>query len=115
MLVEVLPKPEIKSAGGLIVSSGNDIRSSTKENQADLALVLAVGAGYVDEDGNTVDVDLQPGSVILVSRMGLRLYSQFPGLSEYTAESIALTRETEVHCAWPSIEDYLAYQTKLNS
>lgn len=124
MLVEVLPKPEIKSAGGLVLSSGNDTRTSTKENQADVAIVLAVGTGYVEtvvdeatgeEKQVDVDIDIKPGSVILVSRMGLRLYSQFPGLADYTAETIALTRDTEVHCAWPSIEAFNAYQATLNS
>lgn len=116
ILVEVLPKEELKSAGGLIMNSvSSDHRTSTNENRADLAIVLACGDGYIDDDGTEVPMDLQPGNVILVSRMGLRLYSDFPGLQEYTKETIALSRDTEVHCAWPSIDAYVAYRSKLNS
>lgn len=117
LLVEVLPKEELKSQSGLYMSaSASDHRTSTNENRADLALVLATGNGYYDEETEeNVDLDIKVGSVILVSRMGLRLYSDFPGIAEYTKETIALTRDSEVHCSWPSIEAYIEYRNKLNN
>lgn len=116
MIVEVLPKEELKSAGGLVLSADtHGHRSSTDENRAELAMVLANGPGYVDDDGNDVPIDIPPGSVVLLSRIGLKLYSQFPGLAEYTSETIALTRDSEIHCAWPSIDAFQTYAAKLNS
>lgn len=109
----MLPKEEVKSAGGLVLSSQTDTRTSTKENQADLAIVLAIGAGYIDNEGNDVAIDLAPGNVVLLSRLSLKYYSQFPGISEYTGEVLAMTRESEVHAAWPSVEAYEAYKKTL--
>lgn len=115
LLVEVLPKEEIKTAGGLFIqSSMADHKSTTEQNRAKLAVVLATGPGYYnDETGEDVELDIKPGSVILVSEMGLKYYSHFPGLVEYTGETLALTRDSEVHISWPSLEAYTAYRNSL--
>ncbi len=116
LLVELLPKPAVKSAGGIFIESGDDMRTSTKENQADLVLVLATGPGYYDDETKEdVPMDIHVGDVLLVSRMGLKLYSQFPGLNGYTKETIALTKDSEAHANWPSIEAFKEYQDSLNS
>lgn len=115
LLVEVLPKEEIKSAGGLIIhTSAHDHKTATEENRPKLAIVLACGTGYVEEDGTEVEMDIQPGAVVLLSPMGLRYYSHFPGIPEFTGETIAMTRDSEVHISWPSLAAYQAYQAKLN-
>ncbi len=115
ILIEVLPKEEIKQGSIIVASNLDDHRSSTEQNRADLGVVLAVGSGYFDDEtGGDVAMDIQPGNVVLVSRMGLKLYSQFPGISGYTKETIALTRDNEIHCAWASLEAYQAYREKLN-
>jgi co-chaperonin GroES (HSP10) len=117
LLVEMLPKEELKSAGGLILHAPtNDHRTDMEQNRAVLALVLAAGTGYYNEEsGNSVPLEVAPGNVVLVSEMGLKKYTQFPGLAEYTANQIALTRETEIHMCWPSVEAYEAYKYALNS
>lgn len=114
LLVEVLPKAEIKSAGGLFINSNSSSHKSTTEmNRAKLAIVLVSGSGYYDEDGEDVALDVLPGAVIMVSEMGLKYYSEFPGIAEYTGETLALTRDSEIHAAWPSIEAYSVYQQTL--
>lgn len=117
VLVEVLPKEEFKAGNsGLIMAAESDSRTSTEQNRADLAIVLAVGDGYFNEEtGKLEPLDIEVGNVILVSRMGLKLYSQFPGIPEYTKETLALTRDSEVHAAWSSLEEYQAYSKALNS
>lgn len=116
LIVEVLPKEEMVTEGGLFVASDiKNIRSDTTENRPTLGVVLVAGSGYVDDDGNDVDLEFEPGNVILVSPMGLKLYSEFPGMMGFVANSIALTREGEVHMSWPSIEAYQAYKAALNS
>jgi co-chaperonin GroES (HSP10) len=114
LLVEVLPKEEIKSAGGLFINSNaSSHKTTTEQNRAKLAIVLVSGNGYYDEDGKDVALDVEAGAVIMVSEMGLKYYSEFPGIAEYTKETLALTRDSEIHAAWPSIEAYIAYQQAL--
>ncbi len=119
ILVEVLPKEELKSAGGIILNAPtSDHRSRTEQHRAKVAVVVAVGSGYFDdssEEGEDVPLDIQPGNVVMLSEFGLKYYSEFPGLSEYTGESLALALDKDVHCAWESIEAFKEYQKLLNS
>lgn len=117
MLVEVLPNEELTSKGGIVIAvDPKSFTSTTAQNRPKLAVVLATGAGYVDDEtGEPIDPDITPGSVVLVSEMGLKYYSQFPGINEYTGEVLALTRESEIHVSWPSIDAYLEYRKLLNS
>lgn len=115
LIIELLPKIEVKTKGGLVLATSlNDHRTTTNENQADVAIVLAVGEGYYGDDGEPVPLDIKVGNVILLTRFGIRAYSTFPGLSEYTADTIALCREADVHAAWPSIEAFKEYVDKLS-
>ncbi len=117
LLVEVFPKEEIKSKGGLIISSDRTShRTTTEQNRGTLAIVLAAGPGYVNErNDEDVPLEMQVGAIILVSDYGLKYFSQFPGLNEYTQESIAITRDTEIHAFWPSLEAYLAYAAAVSA
>jgi co-chaperonin GroES (HSP10) len=115
LIVEVLPKEELVSKGGLVIASDmKHIRSDTTENRPTLAVVLAAGSGYVDEEGSDVPLDIAVGSVILVSALGLKLFSEFPGITDFVTNTIALTREGEVHISWPSIDAYLEYKRTIN-
>jgi co-chaperonin GroES (HSP10) len=116
ILIELLPKEEIKSAGGLIIASSlSDHKSLTEMHRGELAIVLATGSGYFDEDGNDVEIDVKPGAVIMVARTSLDFYSKFPGLADFSSQVIAMTREGSIIAAWNNIEDYLNYQRTLNS
>lgn len=114
LLVEVMPKEELKSAGGLILNAPtSDHRSKLEQERAKLAVVVAIGNGYFDGEED-VPLDIKPGAVVLISELGLKYYSEFPGIAEYTGETLALTRDTEVHAAWDSLEAYQEYRTLLN-
>jgi co-chaperonin GroES (HSP10) len=115
LLLELLPKPEVKSKGGLVlVTNISDHRTTTQDNMADICVVLRTGEGYYNDDGSTLPLDLKVGNVVLVSRFGLKLYSNMPGLADYTGESIALARDTDVHAVWESIEHFEQYVRELN-
>lgn len=115
LVVEVLPKEELRSKGGLIIGSDVKYKGSAQDFQPTLAVVLATGPGYFDDEtGADIEMDVVPGNLILVSDMGLKYYSQFPGLDEYTSNTIAITRDSEIHAMWNSIEAYLAYAAVLN-
>ena len=117
ILVEVLPREEIKSAGGLILAAPpSDHRSTLDSNRACLAVVLAVGDGYYDDDtGEDSPLDIEVGNVIMLSAYGMRLYSTFPGVVDYVPEHIALIRDSDVTQAWKSKEDYEQYKQGLAS
>ena len=117
IVVEMLPKEEIKSKGGIILQSDpNQVRGETAaQGQPTLCVVLACGSGYTDDDGNDVALDYEPGAVVLVSELGLKKYSTFPGMNDYNQGTIALTRESEVHMFWPSIAAYETYKKTLNA
>lgn len=115
LLVELLPKEEVLTAGGLVIATNlNDHRSTTKENQADLAVVLAAGPGYYSDDtGEDVALDVKPGNVVMLTRYGIRAFSSFPGVLDFTQDTIAMCRDSDIHAAWESIEAYEQYRAAL--
>ena len=116
LLVEPLPKEELKSAGGLLLAAPlSDHKSTLDQNRACLATVLAVGEGYLNEDGSDEPMDVEVGNVILLSVFGLRMFSNFPGVRGYSADGIALIRDTDISQVWKSLDDYEVYKALLGS
>lgn len=104
MIVEMLPEKEV-TRGGIIIAADTKQVGGVADLQPVLALVLWSGEGMIDEDGKEIPCRYSPGEVILVSKHGLRYYSSFPGI-DYTENKLALTRESEVHVSWESLEAY---------
>lgn len=116
ILVELLPKEEIRTASGLIIASSlSDHKTLTELHRGELAVVLATGNGYFDEDGNDVGIDVEPGAVVMVARTSMDFYSKFPGLSDFSGESMAMIRESSIIASWKNVDSYLEYQRTLNS
>lgn len=111
VLIELMPTEEIKSAGGIIVAApSNYAKGSTAEtSRGTLATVLLSGEGYVGSEGEEYELDAKPGKVVLINELGLKTFSVFPGLADYTANSIALIDEGMIQMSWNSLEDYEAY------
>ena len=103
LIVELLPAQEIKR-GSIIIQSDSKQVGGADAFKPVLALVLWKGEGYVDSEGNDVPVKYNPGEVVMLSQLGLKYYSTFPGL-DYTENKLALTRQSEVHASWESIEE----------
>jgi co-chaperonin GroES (HSP10) len=111
-----LPKEELKVGSIVIASSLSNVRSDTEENRSDMAIILQVGTGYYDADsGKDVPMDVKPGNVIHLPKMSFRLFTQFPGLQDFTSNTIALAREDEIISKWDSIEAFQSYKATLNS
>lgn len=114
LLIEVLPKEELTTASGLFIATDINQRSATKDNQATLGVVLLVGEGFYDDETKvSVPLDVKPGNIILLSGMGLKYYSSFPGIQGYVPNTIALTRDSEVHMVIPDAETYEKYKEVL--
>lgn len=115
VLLEILPKREIKTASGLIISAPSDhVKITADATQAVMAIVLLTGEGYVDEDGNPVDMDVKPGNVVMVNEFGIKTFSTFPGLLDYTKNTLAMTSESEIQVSFPSMEAFERYEALLN-
>ena len=106
LVLELLPEPEVKTAGGLIIASDrNQLRGGIKDSMMVTALVCAVGEGYYQDDGSTIPVDTPVGSVVMAPPYAVRRYSMFPGFTEPTYERIGSISESEVTIWLKSIED----------
>ena len=115
VVIEVLPRPEVKTQGGLIMAAPSGFaKGGTFETQSGtLGVVLLTGDGYVDTDGTTFDIDLKPGNVVLVNDFGIKTLSIFPGLADYAANSLAIIDETTVQMTWPDFEAFDKYSKAL--
>lgn len=121
MYIEVMPHEEKKTAGGIIIAeSSSHARAEYGMLKSTLAIVLAVGEGYVTEDseGNIekVPMEVKPGNVIWIADMGLKYCTTVPGLAEGIPEkTIGLLDEKDVIQSWEDIDAYLEYTKKLSN
>ena len=115
LIVEVLPKEEFKTSGGIIIQTDkSQVRGGSEEGRSTLGVVLLTGAGFTDEDGNVEECELTPGMIVLLTPESLQYFTQWPGLSGFTADEIAMTRESHISLFWNSLEHYEAYKAQLN-
>jgi co-chaperonin GroES (HSP10) len=115
LLIEVLPKEELKVGSLYVATNIHNHKTDTTENMATLGVVLLTGAGYYDDTtGEDIPLELKPGNVVLLSNYAMKYYSQFPGLADYTQNTIALTREDEVHMVFPDLESFQKIKGILN-
>lgn len=110
LLVEVLPKEEIKTSGGIILGQSNDTHKGTADDhRRNLGLVIAVGEGYAGGE----PCELKVGQLILMPYQPLYL-SEFPGLKDYTANTLALVNEGDVLVVYESSAAYAKAKEVLN-
>lgn len=113
ILVGRLPKQELKTAGGIIVTRGSARQiNAFDSNLPQFVQVLAVGEGFYNEEtGESVPVDLEPGNVIEVAGHAVNWFSSF-GVIPDSAErgtGIGITREPEYRMKFKSYDDYLKF------
>ena len=115
VLVELLAKEEVKTAGGLIMSapSGYAKGSTFDSQRGTMGVILLTGEGYIDSDGTPFLVDLKPGNVVCLNDFGVKTLSVFPGLKDYAANSLALVDESAVQIVWPDIETFGRFEQVL--
>ena len=95
LLLEVLPKEELKSRGGIILGAAKDTHKATSEDfRRPLGIVLATG---------TECTEIKVGDVVLMPFSPLYL-SEFPGIGEYTQNTIALTNESDILMVFTDLE-----------
>jgi hypothetical protein len=100
LVVECLPKKELKSAGGIILGAVDKThRGTLEDNRRGLAIILAVGEGYSSDEPCT----LKPGQVVMLPFSPLYL-SEWPGIAGSTMNTIALINESDVLIVYDSLD-----------
>lgn len=115
LLVEILPAKEIKTASGLVLSSPDTYKATADSYRALLGIVLMTGEGYVDDEGADVPMETKVGQIVVLNEFGLKYYSQFPGIADYTKNTVAMTSESEIQMSFDSIEEFVKYEQALSS
>ncbi len=112
MVVELLPKEEFKTAGGLIVGDPGGYRSEVQTNRPLIGVILLVGEGTVDDDGELLPVEFEPGAVVQINTAGPAYFSEYPGIGK--TSDIAMIVPSHVNMSWPSMEAYLKFRAVLS-
>lgn len=115
LLVEILPAKEIKTASGLVLSSPDTYKATADSYRALLGIVLMTGEGYVDDEGTDVPMETKVGQLVVLNEFGLKYYSQFPGIADYTKNTVAMTSESEIQMSFDTIEEFIKYEQALSS
>lgn len=115
MLVEILPKKEMKTTGGLIMAAPVQHKGTADTQRAVVGVVVMVGEGYVNDDQQDVPMETKVGNVVVLNEFGLKYYSEFPGVSSYTENKLALTAESEIQMKFDSLDDLAEFERLLNT
>ena len=117
MLVEKMAFPEPRTASGIIMASGSHGKAfnSLEADKPNFYRVLAVGAGFYDDDtGKDVAVDTQPGSIVLLGSVSVKLFSQFPLQEAYVPDTIGIAREMDVQIKFKTEAEFVQFLTSFN-
>jgi len=111
VMVGRLPKEELKTAGGIIVTRGGVNQVNAFDSSLpQFVQVLAVGNGFYDGE-NDVPLDLKPGNVIEVAAHSVSWFSSFGVIpdSKDNGTGVGMTREAEYRIKFDSYDDYLTF------
>jgi len=115
LLVEVLPKQEIKSSGGILLTTTNAQVGSAQQMASQTAIVLAIGKGFNPDAYEVPPLDVKPGAVIKLPTFGLEYVSTYPGIDSVIPQyKLAFVERGSVVVAYPSIEEYERARSILN-
>jgi len=115
ILVEKLEQAEVKTKGGIILAERHDVRSDIKSLKPLLAVVIAVGEGYLDADTNTtVPLDVKPGAIVVLNPNGCAFFSTVPGLLKYNDMKIGISTEGDIQMRFDDLEAYKNYELAVN-
>ena len=98
VLVEELPKAEVKTKSGIVLAAGGTKAIDGIElGQLMMVRVLDVGPGFYDEEtGEDVPLEVQIGDICAVSRMSIQFFSSFGPLVSSKGQQIGRIRESEI-------------------
>jgi co-chaperonin GroES (HSP10) len=105
---------EIKTKSGLVIAAGSDKQiNSLSGNMPVYVHVLAVGAGYINDDGTEESLDTRPGDILLVGQHSVKWLPVFP-IDGYESFVVGVTSEAETQMRFRGIEEYRRFAAALN-
>lgn len=117
LLVERMKFPESKTASGIILASSISHANTVNGIGADkpgFYRVLHIGEGYTD-NGADVPLEVEPGDVVLLGAVSVKLFSLFPLLEAYEPDSIGIARETDIQIRFHGEDKFLKFLGDFNS
>lgn len=110
ILIERLELGEVKSAGGIIMVENVKMHSDLKLHKPLIGIVLATGKGYFDaSDESYSELEVKVGNVIILNANGASFFSVVPGLTDYSANKIGISTESDVQFTFESMDAYNNY------
>ncbi|GAC1686490.1 MAG: hypothetical protein NVS9B9_08640 [Ktedonobacteraceae bacterium] len=96
ILIERAPPEERDTHSGITIATEVSTHKDTMEDGAtNFGLVLAVGPGYYDDDGD-VPLSVRPGDIVLVDPLAVNWYSQFGGIARYKPYAIGMINQQQL-------------------
>lgn len=112
ILVERLPKVELKTASGIILP--HDVKTykdTHSDRTTDFGIVLMTGPGPIFDDGTTGSCEAKPGDVVLLPG-NVSWYSAFGTMKDYEAYGIGMVRDAQIMMHF---KDYIKAMEVLNA
>lgn len=103
ILVEILPKEEMKTQGGIVIASDlSGYKTQTEDKRPLMAMIVCCG--------DAVDEQWKPGMVCWITKHPT-FYSEFPGIGA-TENKLALITDdpNDIHMSWENLSAYEAYK-----
>lgn len=114
LLVERIEQPEARTAGGIIIAENSNIKSDIKSFKPLIAMVIAVGEGYLDTETNSmVEMETKPGSIVLLNPNGATFFSTVPGLDSYSDMKLGISSEGDIQMRFDDMEAFNSYKEAL--
>lgn len=108
LLVERIKMPEKKTASGIIIA--DKAYNQLNAMHADVPSfyrVLLCGAGFYDDTSKEgVPLETQSGDIIQTGSISVKVYSSLPLLEAYEADTIGITRESEIQWRFKTEEAF---------
>lgn len=95
ILVEKLPKVEMKTKSGLIMGTVTTHKNTVADSLTEFGIVLMTGPGQLFEDGSTCECDAKPGDIILLPQSTF-WFGLFGHITDYDPYSIGRLRDGQV-------------------
>jgi hypothetical protein len=119
-------KREDGTEAKLIISTDYATRqhNSIAADKPNWLRVLLVGEGYYDtatdsETGETIEstipLDVVPGDIVMVSQVAVKYFSMFGELEGYEADSIGITKASDIQLRFKGLTSYEQCFNKLNN
>lgn len=116
LLVEKMEVVERKTSGGIILASDSkQLRNNLAETESQVSLVMLVGAGTVDENGEIERSDIQVGNIIITPPHSTVWYSTFPAIDDPVNNRIGIVHASEVSFVYRDVEAFQKAHGLLNA